>query len=53
MGFWMIGVWLVFVVIAFLVYEDAEKRGPNNYRPGIKEKQQYSQSMGNKAIRRS
>lgn len=27
MGFWMIGGWLVFVVIAFLVYKDAEKRG--------------------------
>jgi len=27
MWFWMIGVWLVFVVIAFLVYKDAEKRG--------------------------
>lgn len=26
MWFWMIGVWLVFVVIAFLVYKDAEKR---------------------------
>lgn len=29
MWFWMIGVWLVFVVIAFLVYIDAEKRGMN------------------------
>ena len=27
MWFWMICVWLVFVVIAFLVYKDAEKRG--------------------------
>lgn len=27
MWFWMIGVWLVFVVTAFLVYKDAEKRG--------------------------
>ncbi len=26
MWFWMICVWLVFVVIAFLVYKDAEKR---------------------------
>ena len=29
MWFWMIGIWLVFVVIAFLVYKDAEKRGMN------------------------
>jgi putative membrane protein len=29
MGFMMIGVWLVFIVIAFLVYQDASKRGMN------------------------
>jgi len=29
MGFIMIGVWLVFVVIAFLVYQDANRRGMN------------------------
>ncbi len=29
MGFWMIGVWLVFVVIAFFVYKDAKERGMN------------------------
>lgn len=29
MWFWMIGVWLVFIVIAFFVYKDAEKRGMN------------------------
>ena len=29
MGFWMIGIWLVFVVISFLVYQDANKRGMN------------------------
>lgn len=29
MGFWMISIWLVFAVIAFLVYKDAEKRGMN------------------------
>ena len=28
-GFMMIGVWLVFVVIAFLVYQDANRRGMN------------------------
>jgi len=29
MGFWMVGLWLIFIVIAFLVYKDAEKRGMN------------------------
>lgn len=29
MGFMMIGIWLVFIVIAFLVYQDANKRGMN------------------------
>ena len=29
MGFWMIGLWLIFIIIAFLVYKDAEKRGMN------------------------
>jgi len=29
MGYMMIGVWLVFIVIAFLVYQDANKRGMN------------------------
>jgi len=29
MGFWTIGVWLVLIVIAFLVYRDAETRGMN------------------------
>lgn len=29
MWFWMIGIWLVFIVIAILVYKDAEKRGMN------------------------
>ena len=29
MGFWMIGLGLVFIVIAFFVYKDAEKRGMN------------------------
>ncbi len=28
-GFMMIGVWLVFIVIAFLVYQDANKRRMN------------------------
>lgn len=26
-GFWMMGMWLVFLLIAVLVYQDAEKRG--------------------------
>lgn len=29
MGFWMIAIWLVFVVVAILVYKDAERRGMN------------------------
>ncbi len=29
MGFWMIGLWIVFIAIAFLVYFDAQKRGMN------------------------
>ena len=29
MGFFMIGLWLVFIVVASLVYRDAEKRGMN------------------------
>jgi putative membrane protein len=29
MGFMMIGIWIVFIVIAFLVYQDANKRGMN------------------------
>jgi putative membrane protein len=29
MWLWMIGIWLVFIVIAFLVYRDAERRGMN------------------------
>ena len=29
MGFMMIGVWLIFVLIAYLVYSDAERRGMN------------------------
>jgi len=29
MGFWMIGIWLVFVIIAILIYQDANKRGMN------------------------
>jgi putative membrane protein len=29
MWLWMIGIWLVFIVVAFLVYRDAEKRGMN------------------------
>lgn len=29
MGFWLIGLWIVLVVIAFLVYQDAQKRGMN------------------------
>ena len=29
LGFMMIGVWLVFVVIAFLVYQDANRQGMN------------------------
>ncbi|OGS40748.1 MAG: hypothetical protein A3K77_04060 [Euryarchaeota archaeon RBG_13_31_8] len=29
MGFWLIGVWVVQFVIAFLVYKDAEKRKNN------------------------
>ena len=29
MGFWMLGLWLVLVFIAFLVYKDAEDRGMN------------------------
>ncbi len=29
MWFWMIGIWLVLMVIAFLVYKDAEKREMN------------------------
>lgn len=28
-GYWMLGLWLVFVVIAFLVYRDAENKGMN------------------------
>ena len=28
-GFWMIGLWFIFIIIAFLVYKDAEKRGMN------------------------
>jgi putative membrane protein len=27
MWFWMIGYWLVFIIIGILVYRDAEKRG--------------------------
>lgn len=26
-GFWMIGMWFIFILIAVLVYQDAEKRG--------------------------
>jgi len=29
MGFGMIGIWIVFIVIAFLVYKDAEQRNMN------------------------
>lgn len=29
MWFWMFAIWFVFIVIAFLVYRDAEKRGMN------------------------
>ncbi|MHA1989123.1 MAG: SHOCT domain-containing protein [Promethearchaeota archaeon] len=29
MWFWMLGIWLIFIVIAFLVYRDAERRGMN------------------------
>ena len=29
MGFWMIAIWIVFIVIAFLVYRDAEERNMN------------------------
>jgi putative membrane protein len=29
MGFMMIGIWLIFVVVAILVYRDANKRGMN------------------------
>ncbi len=29
MWFWIIGLWLVFLIIAFLVYKDAENRGMN------------------------
>jgi putative membrane protein len=29
MGFWWIGVWIIQLVIAFLVYKDAEKRENN------------------------
>lgn len=28
-GFWMIIIWLIFLVIAYLIYKDAEKRGRN------------------------
>lgn len=29
MGFWMIAIWIVFIVIAFMVYKDAEERNMN------------------------
>jgi putative membrane protein len=29
MWFWLLAIWLIFLVIAFLVYKDAEKRGKN------------------------
>ena len=29
MWFWMLGIWAVFVVIAIIVYKDAEERGMN------------------------
>ena len=28
-GFWMIFWWVIWIVVAFLVYQDAEKRGMN------------------------
>ncbi len=29
MGFMMIGIWIVFIIVAFLVYQDARQRGMN------------------------
>jgi len=34
-GGWMILIWLVFVVLAYLVYKDAEKRGMNGLLWGL------------------
>jgi putative membrane protein len=29
MWFWMVAIWLIFLVVAYLIYQDAEKRGMN------------------------